>query len=65
MAESIYVTSSNSKIVDGALFVTLLKAHSISLNSPTLRKKINHKVTINHPSIGKMVKFDGPYSRSK
>ena len=58
----IKVTLENSKLVNGKLFITLLKATQIK--HKILQDNIEYDNSIIHPQIGKCVQFSGPYTRS-
>jgi len=58
----IRVNFENSKVVNGKLFITLLKATQIK--HKLLQDKIEYDNSIIHPQIGKCVQFSGPYTRS-
>jgi hypothetical protein len=58
----IKVTLENSKLVNGKLFITLLKATQIK--HKVLQDNIEYDNSITHPQIGKCVQFSGPYTRS-
>ena len=59
----ILVNLENSKVVNGKLFITLLKATQIK--HKLLQDKIEYDNSIIHPQIGKCVQFTGPYARTK
>jgi len=58
----IRLNSENSKVVNGKLFITLLKATQIK--HKLLQDKIEYDNNIVHPQLGKCVQFTGPYTRS-
>ena len=58
----IRVNFENSKVVNGKLFITLLKATQIK--HKLLQDNIEYDNSIIHPQIGKCVQFTGPYTRS-
>jgi len=58
----IRVNFENSKVVNGKLFITLLKATQIK--HKILQDNIEYDNSIIHPQIGKCVQFSGPYTRS-
>jgi hypothetical protein len=58
----IRLNSENSKVVNGRLFITLLKATQIK--HKLLQDKIEYDNSIVHPQLGKCVQFSGPYTRS-
>ena len=57
----INVNQENSKVIGGKLFITGLK---MSRLSKKLSECIVKGSTINHPSLGMMYEYEGPYSRS-
>jgi hypothetical protein len=57
----INVNSGNSKLVGGRLFITGLKMKRLSSK---LSEGIVNGNTINHPVLGMMYEFIGPYSRA-
>ena len=59
----IRLNSENSKVVNGRLFITLLKATQIK--HKLLQDNIEYDNSIIHPQIGKCVQFTGPYARTK
>ena len=58
----IRVNFENSKVVNGKLFITLLKATQIK--HKLLQDNIEYDNNIIHPQIGKCVQFTGSYTRS-
>jgi len=62
MQGKIRVNFENSKVVNGKLFITLLKATQIK--HKLLQDNIEYDNSIIHPQIGKCVQFSGPYARS-
>ena len=62
MQGKIRVNFENSKVVNGKLFITLLKATQIK--HKLLQDNIEYDNYIIHPQIGKCVQFTGPYTRS-
>jgi len=58
----IRVNLENSKVVNGKLFITLLKATQIK--HKLLQDNIEYDNYIIHPQIGKCVQFTGSYTRS-
>ncbi len=57
----IRVSTKNSKVVDGRLFITMLKAQSIK--SVVLQKLIEYGNSIVYPNVGKLVEYKGAYIR--
>ena len=62
ISKKINVNSTNSKIVDGKLYITPSKAHQII--NPYLKEQVDFQSHINYPGLGKLVEFKGNYSRS-
>ena len=62
MQGKIRVNFENSKVVNGKLFITLLKATQIK--HKLLQDNIEYDNYIIHPQIGKCVRFTGSYTRS-
>ncbi len=56
----IRVTSKNSKVVNDKLFVSLSKIFTLK---KIIKEKLNHDSQINHPLLGRMVEYTGPYIR--
>jgi hypothetical protein len=59
----IRVSTKNSKVVDGRLFITMLKAQQIK--SVVLQKLIEYGNSIVYPNVGKLVEYKGGYIRVK
>ena len=57
----IRVIQENSKVVDGRLFISLLKAQQVT--SKVLKSLINYGNSIVFPNGNKFVEFTGSYSR--
>ena len=57
----IRVNVKNSKVVDGRLFISLLKAQQVT--SKVLKSLINYGNSIVFPNGNKFVEFTGSYSR--
>jgi len=60
--KKIRVNSTNSKVLNGRLFITELKAVLIS-KSKVLAELIEYGNSIVFPGIGKLVEYKGAYSR--
>ena len=60
----IRVNTSNSKVVNGRLFISGLKAIQVS-KSKVLGDLINYSNSVTFPSIGKLVEYTGAYVRVK
>jgi len=61
MSKKIRVSTKNSKVVDGRLFITMLKAQQIK--SVVLQKLIEYGNSIVYPNVGKLVEYKGGYIR--
>ena len=62
MANSkIRVNKTNSKIVDGRLYISMLKAQTIT--SKVLSKLIEYGNYIVYPGLGRLVEYKGSYIR--
>ena len=59
--QKINVNSTNSKVIDGRLFITGLKMSKLS---DKLKAFIVEGNTVNFPSMGMMYEYSGPYSRA-
>ena len=59
----IRVNPENSKVFCGTLFITLLKAVLVS-KSKVLAELIEYDNNLIHPTLGKLVEYNGPYSRT-
>ena len=58
----IRVNTTNSKILNGRLFITGLKAVLIS-KSKVLAELVEYGNSITYPGLGKLVEYNGAYSR--
>ena len=58
----IRVNTSNSKLVDGKLFINLLKLDSLKKHQ---RENVNDTSSIIHPMLGRMVSYEGEFIRIK
>ena len=58
----IRVSTLNSKIMNGRLFISGLKAVLVS-KSKVLAELVNHGNSIVYPGLGKLVENSGPYIR--
>ena len=58
----INVNASNSKMIDGRLFITGLKMNGLG---KLLKESIVGGSTITHPALGRLYEFTGPYSRAQ
>ena len=62
--KKIRVSTKNSKVVDGKLFITLLKAQQIK--SVVLQKLINYSNSVLFPNMqDRLVEYNGAYIRIK
>ena len=59
--KKIRVNQSNSKVLNGRLFITMLKAQQIK--SKVLSALIEYGNSIVYPNIGKLVEYKGAYIR--
>ena len=57
----IRVNTTNSKVLDGRLFITMLKA--IQIKSTVLQKLIEYGNSAIFPGLGKLVDYKGEYIR--
>ena len=57
----IRVNTNNSKVLDGRLFISLLKA--IQIKSIVLQKLIEYGNSATFPGLGKLVEYKGAYIR--
>lgn len=60
--KSIRLNEKNSKIINGEVFITSMKAHSLN---PKLKEFLVTGSKISHPNLGNLVQYTGPYTRSK
>jgi hypothetical protein len=58
----IRLNSKNSKVISDKVFITTEKAYSLKEG---LKSKLNWQSNINHPILGKLIEYNGEYSRSK
>ena len=58
----IRVNTTNSKVMNGKLFITLLKAVLVS-KSKVLAELIEYDNNLTYPGIGKLVQYNGAYIR--
>jgi len=61
MAKKIRVNTSNSKVLNGKLFISLLKAQQIT--SKVLSALIEYDNSLVYPGLGKLVEYNGAYIR--
>ena len=57
----IRVSTKNSKVLDGRLFITMLKA--VQIKSTILQKLIEYGNSAVYPGLGKLVEYKGAYIR--
>ena len=63
MTKKIRVNSNNSKVLNGRLFITELKALLVSRSSKVLAELVEYGNSIVYPNIGKLVEYKGAYIR--
>ncbi len=61
IARKIRCNVKNSKVIEGQLFITELKAISVKIKD--LAERINWQNKAFHPTLGKMVAYSGKYVR--
>ena len=61
MSNKINVNATNSKMIDGKLFITGLKMNKLG---NALTEFIVRGNTTEYPGLGKMYQYDGPFSRA-
>tara|TARA_Y100000385_G_C12674703_1_gene459464 strand:+ start:182 stop:367 length:186 start_codon:yes stop_codon:yes gene_type:complete len=61
MSKKINVNATNSKVIDGKLFITGLKMSQLNNALGDFIKQGN---TVLHPVLGKLYQYDGPFSRA-
>ena len=59
--KKIRVNTTNSKVLDGRLFISLLKAQQIK--SKVLSALVEYGNSIVYPNVGKLVEYKGAYIR--
>ena len=59
--KKIRVSTKNSKVVDGRLFISMLKAQTVT--SKVLQKLIEYGNYIVYPGLGRLVEYKGSYIR--
>ena len=64
MAKKIRVNTTNSKVLDGRLFISLLKALQVS-KSKVLGELIEYGNSANFPELSKLVEYKGAYIRGQ
>ena len=62
-SKKIRVSTENSKVLAGVLYITELKAVLISKASKVLAELIEYDNNIVYPGIGKLVEYKGAYIR--
>ena len=63
MEKKIRVSTKNSKVLAGVLYITGLKAVLISKTSKVLAALIEYDNNLIYPGLGKLVEYSGPYIR--
>ena len=61
MNKKIRVNTTNSKVLNGKLFISLLKAQQIT--SKVLKELICYDNSMVYPGLGKLVEYKGSYIR--
>ena len=61
MSKKINVNATNSKMINGKLFITGIKMSQLN---KSLKDFIVGGNTITHPVLGQMYEYDGPFSRA-
>ena len=59
--KKVNLNSTNSKVINGVVFVTALKVQAMS---KLLLELVEYSNNITHPKLGKMYQYEGPFSRS-
>jgi hypothetical protein len=57
---TIRLNPENSKVIGDKVYITTMKAHNLNAK---LANFINYNNKINHPSLGTLVEYSGPYTR--
>lgn len=57
---TIRLNPKNSKVIGGKVFITTMKAHNLN---PRLSNHVNYESKVNHPILGTLVEYNGPYTR--
>lgn len=58
---AIRLNADNSKIINDKVFITALKAHTLK---PELKQEyLNQGSKANHPKLGSLIEYTGPYTR--
>lgn len=58
---SIRLNPQNSKVIDGKVFITAMKVHSLKA---TLKRHVVDGSRVEHPTLGTLYEYDGEYTRS-
>lgn len=58
---TIRLNPENSKVIGDKIFITGIKAHNLN---PKLVSFVNLNSKITHPTLGVLVEYTGPYTRS-
>ena len=61
MSKKVNLNPTNSKVINGNVFVTALKCQAMS---KILADEIQHGNNITHPTLGIMYQYNGKFSRS-
>ena len=62
MSKKVNLNPTNSKVINGTVFVTALKCQSMS---KLLAEEIQFGNNITHPTLGIMYQYNGKFSRTK
>lgn len=57
---SIRLDQKNSKVINGKIFITAIKAHKLN---PKLTQFLITESKVNHTILGMMYEYTGPYTR--
>lgn len=57
---SIRLNPQNSKVIDGKVFITAMKVHSLKAN---LKQHVVEGSRVEHPMLGTLYQYDGEYTR--
>jgi hypothetical protein len=56
----IRLNPTNSKVINGKVYITAMKAHKLN---HLLSGYVNNSCKINHPTLGLLIEYTGPYTR--
>ena len=57
---TIRLNPENSKVIGDKVYITTMKAHNLNAKLATF---VNYNNKINHPQLGTLVEYTGPYTR--